>query len=117
MDAIARRPRPGRGMSDLVLDACAGRVIALHDVGVAVGGLFVEAAKQLPGDGAESPDAVVGLAAVTERWLRGDVDLTFDAEGLSNACGRSPAPSRRTSSRRSSTGPGRRPGVPDCGRR
>lgn len=82
MDAIAHRPRPGRGMIDLVLDACAGRVIALHDVGVAVGGLFVEAAKQLPGDGAGSPDAVVGLAAVTERWLRGDVGLTLDAEGL-----------------------------------
>jgi len=82
MDAIDRSPRPGKEMIGLLLDAFAGRTVALHDIGAAVAGLFVEAAKQLPGHGTGVPDATVGLAAVTERWLRGDVGLTVDREGM-----------------------------------
>jgi hypothetical protein len=92
MDAIGRSPMPGREMIGLLLDAFAGRTVALHDVGAAVTGLFAEAAKQQPGQGAGVPDATVGLAAVTERWLRGDVGLTVDREGMPVAAVFAPAP-------------------------
>lgn len=82
MDAIARRPLPGGELVDLLLDAFAGRTIALADVGAAMVRLFAEAAKQLPGHAAGVPDATVGLAAITARWLRGDVGLTVDAKGM-----------------------------------
>lgn len=91
MDAIGRRPIPGRDMSDLLLDALGGRTVTLHDVGAALARLFTEAAKQLPGPGASVPDALVGLAAVTERWLRGDVGLTVDPEGVPVAAVFAPA--------------------------
>lgn len=91
MDAIGRRPRLGREMIDLLLDAFAGRTVALAEIGATLVRLFFEAAKQLPGHGTGVPDASVGLAAVTERWLRGDVGLTVDAEGLAVAAVFAPA--------------------------
>lgn len=91
MDAIGASPMPGQEMIGLVLDAFAERTVALHDVGAAVAGLFAEAAKQLPGRGTGVPDATVGLAAVTERWLRGDVGLTVDAKGMPVAAVFAPA--------------------------
>jgi hypothetical protein len=91
MDALGNSPMPGQEMVGLLLDGFAGRTVALHDVGAAVAALFAEAAKQLPGPGAGVPDATAGLAAVTERWLRGDVGLTVDAGGMPVAAVFAPA--------------------------
>ena len=91
MDALGNSAVPGREIIGLLLDAFAERTVALHDIGAAVGGLFIEAAKQLPGQGASVPDATVGLAAVTERWLRGDVGLTVDSSGMPVAAVFAPA--------------------------
>lgn len=81
MDAIGRCHILGRELAEALLDAFARRTVTLEDVGATLARLCGEAAKHLHGP-AGVPDALVGLAAVTERWLRGDVGLTVDPKGV-----------------------------------
>ncbi len=82
MDALYQQPMPGREVAAVLLDAFAGRTVALDGLGAAVARLFAEACKQPPGHGVDVPDDLLGLAAVSERWLRGDVGLIVDGQGM-----------------------------------
>jgi hypothetical protein len=79
--ALSRARIPGREMLEQLLEALAGRSIALHDLGVAVGAFFLEAGKQPPAPGVGVADEFLGLHAVLERWLRGELGLVADAGG------------------------------------
>lgn len=80
-DALQRARIPGREMLEQLLEALAGRSIALNDLGVAVGAFFLEAGKQPPAPGFGVADEFLGLQAVLERWLRGELGLVVDAGG------------------------------------
>ncbi len=81
MDAIGHSPRLGSEIIEMLLDAFAGRTVALGDVGASMRRLCGEAAKEIPEPGGSASDEQLGLWMVTERWLRGDVGLTVDAVG------------------------------------
>lgn len=85
MDALRHVPGPGTAIVDIMLDTCAGRTIAVGAVGGALKRLFGEAGKQLPFPDPSIDDALIGTAAVTERWLRGDVAFVLDRGGVPTA--------------------------------